>query len=305
MTFPKMTLSPLPASFRFSTLLMVLFLLGTWTSASAQMRYGFKTGLNFAHIDGPSETGADGAALEEWKNITGFHIGATIGYKFSDNFSIRAEALFSKRGAKYTYSGPAYRTFTYDGGSLFTTGTGRYLINISNSYVDIPLMAVGRWGDFEISGGGYLGLLVASSGEGSLIYKVTDNSGVSPSEITFNLSHNYYKDDPGGFDNPSDLQRITVSGRSIDLPKTVGAYYDYPDDRGHLYNTLDYGLVGGVSYYLSRSLYAGLRLQYGLADVTRTKADLTKSAPDPNGGPLSRDDKDRNFAIQASVGFSF
>ena len=75
---------------------------------------------------------------------------------------------------------------------------------------------------------------------------------------------------------------------------------------------MDYGLIGGLAYYLSNSLYIGARLQFGLSDVTNNEADLSKVEFDAFTPNLElsqrykyRDDKDKNFIIQASVGFSF
>lgn len=282
-------------------------------SLDAQIRYGFKTGLNFANIDGPSETDANGKALESWGNVTGFHIGATFGYSFTDNYGLRAEVLYSKRGTKYTFDGPSYRVFRYSGGQTLSNGTSRYLINVNNSYIDVPLTFVARWGDFELTAGGYAGFLISSVGDGSLRYSGTtvplgntvtnaDNGG---NELVFNLSHNYRKDDPGEGD-AADKIIARVDARNVEMPKTLGAYFDYTEDRGNLYNTLDYGLIGGLAYYLSNSLYISARLQYGLADITNNKADLSKTEINVTDGTLIyRDDKDKNFVIQASVGFSF
>ena len=296
-------------------ILLLLLILGTFT-AEAQMKYGFKTGLNFAHIDGESETGTDGANLESWKNTTGFHIGMTLSYKFTDHFGLRGELLYSKRGGKYTFDGPSYRIFRHTSGSILTTGTSKYLINVNNSYIDLPVMAYGRFGDFEISGGGYVGFLVQSAGEGSLQYSgktalgnaVYANPDKTATLLDFNLNHNYRRDDPGAGSSESDSEvpiNVKVDGFIAETPKTMGAYYDQPQGKDQLYTNLDFGLVGGVSYYISSALYLGVRLQYGLADITNKGADLSKASVDSNGGLIFRDDKDKNFMIQASVGFSF
>lgn len=285
----------------FGTAALILFAF----SSQAQLRYGFKTGLNFARMDGPSEVNAAGENLENWKSITGFHIGLSLGYKVNDYFGVRGELLYTKRGAKYTFEGDSYRIFRYDGGSTQATGRSRYLINITNAYVDLPIVAYGRWKDFELSAGGYVGLLIQSTGDGSLSF--TGGRTVplqnSISDLEFNLNHNYRKDDPLGGETDQTVV-VKVDAKTLELPKTLGAYYDYPEDKGRLYNSVDYGLVAGLTYYLSRSLYAGVRLQYGLADITKSEADLSKGRTD-NGNLLFRDDKDRNVVIQASVGFSF
>ncbi|MBK9338203.1 MAG: outer membrane beta-barrel protein [Lewinellaceae bacterium] len=285
----------------FGILLPALFLAGT---VQAQLRYGFKTGLNFSRMDGPSEISTAGADLESWKTLTGFHIGLSLGYAFTDAFGVRGEVLYTKKGAKYTYDGESYRIFRYDGGSTLSTGNSRYLINVTNAYMDIPVQVYGRWKDLEFSGGAYAGFLLQSTGEGSLSYTNgrTSTLGNSIQDVEFNLNHNYRKDKPG-LGEGGDVVLPNVDGRVVELPKTLGAY-DYPEDKGKLYNSLDFGLTAGVAYYMSSSLFVGFRLQYGLADVTNNTADLAKSTTD-NGTLLFRDDKDRNVVMQLSVGFGF
>lgn len=295
--------------------LLLLMLMGSFL-ANAQIKYGFKTGLNFAQIKGESELNDAGMELESWKNTTGFHIGMTFGYKFTDNFGLRAEALYSKRGGKYTFDGQSYRIFNHNTGSVLTTGKSKYLINVNNAYIDLPIMAYGRWGNFEISGGGYIGLMVQSAGEGSLRYSgktaLGNDAFINPdktdTELDFNLNYNYRKDDPGegtATDNNEVPLTIKVDGFLSETPKTLGAYYDYPAGAGKLYKSLDFGLVGGLTYYISNALYIGGRLQYGLQDLTNNDADLSKARVDANGQLIYREDKDQNFMIQASVGFSF
>ena len=293
-------------SLKFKLLLSSFVLLLFASPVFSQLRYGFKTGLNFASIDGPSEVDAAGASLETWKNTTGFHIGAAFSYKLTDHFGLRGELLYSKKGAKYTYDGPGYRFFTpTNSPAIRTNGTSRYLLNVTNSYLDIPLVGYAKYGDFEIQLGAYAAILIQTAAEGSLRYDGKSLlNGSSIGTLEFNLDHNYRKDDPSGGDNAQTV-KITVDGKAVEMPKTLGAYYDFPEDRGSLYNTLDFGLVGGVSYYLSRTLYINARLQYGLADLTRTDADLAKNKTGDNNALIFNADKDRNFTIQASVGFSF
>ncbi|MEZ4920481.1 MAG: outer membrane beta-barrel protein [Saprospiraceae bacterium] len=274
--------------------------------AHAQLKGGFKTGLNFASFSGESEMDAAGNSLEKWENVTGFHIGATFSYHFSDNLGLRGELLYSKKGARYTYEGQGFRLFNYSGGSTYTTGNSIYRINVTNSYLDIPIMGFARVGDFEFAAGGYASLLLSSIGEGSLTYSngmTEQNPGFVVNELKFILDHNYGKDSPGTGDSRETIV-ANLPTQNLELPRFLGAYYDLPEDRGNLYNSVDFGLIGGVSYYLSRALYANVRVQYGLADLTNNDADASK-ANSNNGAPIYRNDKDVNFTIQASVGFNF
>lgn len=272
------------------------------TMASAQVRMGFKIGLNFSSIKGPSEVDDAGSSLEKYDNVTGFNIGASFNLPLTDAFGLRSELIYSRKGARYTYEGPTYRFFE----NALTTGTGKYQININNTYLDIPLVAYGRWKDLEVSGGIYGALLIQSIGQGALQYTGRTlpplQNSVGNVEVVFN--HNYLRDDVGE-SKGTDTYTVRVDGRTLSLPKTVGAYFNDTEDKGPLYNRFDYGLVGGLRYYLSRSLYAGAHLQYGLADLTNNEADYSKRSVGTGNARLLREDVDRNFTVQASVGFNF
>jgi hypothetical protein len=294
-------------SLKFRLLLSTLLLLLFVSPAFSQLRYGFKTGLNFARMDGPSEVDAAGASLENWTNVTGFHIGAAFSYAFTDNFGARAELLYSKKGGKYTYEGAGYRFFAKPNSTVVrTNGNNRYLLNVSNSYLDLPLYGYAKFGDFEVQAGAYAALLIQTGAEGSLRYTgaKTVPLGNAVADAEFNLDYNYRKDAPGEGIGAQTV-RVLIDNQNVDVPKTLGAYYDFPEDRGSLYNSIDFGLIGGVSYYLSRSLYINARLQYGLSDLTRTEADLNRNKTGDNNALILNADKDKNFTIQASVGFSF
>ena len=120
------------------------------------------------------------------------------------------------------------------------------------------------------------------------------------------MTYNYNKDKFGEGDNAqSEIAYFnTAQTRKSTLPKTFGAYYDYNEDRGNLYKFVDYGLSAGASIYVSRSLFVGARLQYGLADLTNNNADQSKYERDDNGFLLFRNDKDLNYNIQVFAGFS-
>lgn len=290
----------------FKTSLLFLFLLLGAATAQAQLKYGFKTGLNFAKISGPSELDDAGNSLENWKNVVGFHIGISFAHKFTDQFGLRGELLYSKRGGQYSYDGQSYRFFNYTSGVSYATGRSKHLVNINNSYMDIPLTAFFKTGDVEFSAGGYVGFLIQSTGEGSLQFTdgVTE-SNVSIDDTEFFLDYNFRKDKPGEAADGSETQIVRVDNRNLELPKTLGAYYDAPDGTGRLFNSLDYGLIGGMSYYLSGALYVSVRVQYGLADITNNDSDIAKARTGDAKSLLFRNDLDKNFAIQASVGFSF
>ncbi|MBL7795795.1 MAG: PorT family protein [Saprospiraceae bacterium] len=289
----------------FRSLFSAAFVLLVSSAAWGQMKYGFKAGLNFNSIDGPLEVSAAGANLENWGSLTSFHIGISVDYQFPGTaFGIRGEVLYNKKGSKYTYEGESFRTFRFDDGTTtLTTGNSKYLVNVTNAYIDFPVMAHGRWKDLEFSAGAYAGLRVQSIGEGSLSYTGgrTVPLSVAVSDLEFNLDYDYGSDKPG--EGSGDLKVAQIGGKPLELPSTLGAYFDYPSDRGSLYKSLDYGLIAGLSYYIN-SLYIGFRMQYGLADISNEDADIAKAVTD-NGSPVYRNDTDRNMVYQLSVGFTF
>lgn len=280
---------------------------------SAQFHGGVKTGLNFSTLKGSPEADASGAVLESVDNLIGFHIGPSFSYNFTDRFGVRGELLYSKKGAKYTYTGPGSRTFILENnlGTVRTNGSIIRKLETTHVNMDIPVSAFVRLGDFEFSAGVYASLIFQKTGTGALKYTWEAQPGTIGGEFESFLDYNYNRDDPGqskGTENIAVTVQQDPDGTNqkiASLPKTLGAYYDNTEDHGNLYKNLDYGVSAGLSYYFSRSLFFGGRLQYGLADLTKSEADFSLQSLNQTTPPVTRNDKDYNFTIQVSVGFSF
>lgn len=74
-------------------ILAVLFVFAAATNSNAQVvQFGVKGGANFSSFNG--DTGNI-----DYKNKTGFHVGAMAEIKILPNFSLQPEALFSSQGA--------------------------------------------------------------------------------------------------------------------------------------------------------------------------------------------------------------
>lgn len=270
--------------------------------SSQDIGYGFKAGLNFNHFLSDSETDANGNELETFSNKTGFHVGAIFTWKATELMGLRGEFLFSQKGGKYRYEGESFYTIQAANNNFPTTGFRDMTVNVSNSYIDIPIMGyVKLLGWLEFSAGANVGLLISSTGFGSLTYRP---NGII-SEFTYELDYRYGADNAGDFESSSTTDVLQISGDQFQLPRNAGAYYEYPQDEGHLYKTLDFGLVGGVSFYLNKGLYVGIRANYGLTDTTNEKADVSWHQKNADGTFIKRKDDDRNFSLQTSVGFSF
>lgn len=275
--------------------------------AQAQLTPGVRIGLNISQLRGPSELSATGTELESVSNLTGFLIGPSFSYPFTDNFGVRGEVLYSKKGTKYNFSGDVTRSFTQDGDQTVVNTSGKQttVLQITHNNLDLPVSLYARWGKLEVSGGLYASLFLTKVADGEQIYEWENQDG-SNGKITNILLYNYRRDNFGeGDDAQTEIAYFNNSQtRKATIPKSLGAYYDYTQDLGSLFKSLDYGATVGASFYVSRSLFVGARLQYGLADLTNNGADQSKYERNDKGVLTLRNDKDYNYNIQVFAGFS-
>lgn len=265
--------------------------------------FGFRAGLSMSKIDGPSELGPGGEALETNKFTGGFHIGAAVNFKFTDIFGLRTEFAYSQRGTNYTYDGPSYFFLgqnTLQPVTLF--GNRTQTIKVSNSYLDIPITAYYKVGYFEFFGGLNTGLLLASSAGGEILFEGTTPLN-NPINFEVGLDHNYKGDEAGSAS--ANTKDISVDGRPIPVPQFLGAYYyDTAKDK-NFYKTIDFGVVAGVAYFLNDGLYLSLRYIHGLNDVDENAYDYSLQQLNTNGTRIARADENKSRSWQISVGFSF
>ena len=283
-------------------LLVCTFFVKKAALAQAQtLSYGFKTGLSLSKIDGTSEI-ANGTELESPKNTTGFLVGAIFRYWFTDLMGIKWELLYAQKGTKYNFDGQGFQSFPTDVGERINlTGNQRIDLNISNSYIDIPILLYGKFGQFEIEGGVNVGFLVAATATGELNF----NSTSLTDPLSMGLDYKYFKDKPGEVNFDEGILPILFNGKENNLPKVLKTYYQFPEDRGKYFNTIDLGLNAGLYYYWNQGLFLGARFNYGLSDVTNKDYDVSRVSLDSNGNFIPRSDKDRNISWQFSLGFSF
>ncbi|MEZ4948643.1 MAG: hypothetical protein R2784_04540 [Saprospiraceae bacterium] len=181
------------------------------------------------------------------------------------------------------------------------TGNRDMSVNISSSYIDVPIMVFARatsW--LELSVGVVPGFLVYSSGTGELTF-TSDRLATYTQE----LDYNYYGDEVGeaDFSNPIRVENKNT-GNLVDVPSSAGAYYYQKEKDGSYFNFFDLGAMAGISFYLNKGLYLGARYNYGLIDVTNNKNDYSVITLE-NGEQVLRKDKDTNNGWQFSVGFNF
>ncbi len=272
---------------------------------SGQGHIGFKTGLNFSNILSDTKEPAAGIIQDQWGRAMNFHIGMTYTYEFLDAFRVRGELLYSRKGGKYRYQGPMHRTFSGNNQSILTKGNGTYLVDVANTYLELPVSAVFKYKKIELSAGGYFGLLLFSRGEGGLGYRGTTALGTSTDSLNFILDHNYFADEPGSFTPGSEIIQVTLDGKNFSAAKTQGAYYNSATQKEKLFNRLDAGLIAGAAWYFNSTLYLGVRVQYGLMDLTNNAGHFSLSSLNNDNTALLRNSREQNFTIQAGVGFSF
>jgi hypothetical protein len=236
-------------------ILLLSFVLLYTSAISAQDKkigYGFRAGLSYSKYDGPSEIGPNGEELESFTNDKGFHIGGLFNYKFTDLVGVRAEFMYSQRGTNATYEGPSYYVLGRESISAYRLeGMRHQTLNVNNTYLDIPLMVYYKFGKLEVFGGLNTGLLIASTGAGSIQFDNVTNGTVDP--FTLTLDYNFKKDDAGG----ASVERTTIllNGLTYSEPSTLGAYYEFEERDKMQYQTIDFGLVGGASFFLTKGYF--------------------------------------------------
>ena len=287
----------------FTTLLVLI----SFSLVAQEIGFGFKAGLNFNTIKGDSEM-ANGAELEDFTSNTGFHVGATFTWKATDLMGVRAELLYNQKGGRQSFEGPSYFTLTTtNGNTVATSGTRKQSLNLTTSYIDIPVVGYFRPVEqLQLYAGASVGFLVSASVFGEMNYtNGTTSTGAIVQDFVYEIDGNYLSDKPGEafFDNPA--KTVTIGNNSTaEIPGSAGVYYEYPKDLGNLYKAIDLGLVAGVSIFLNGSLYVSGRVNYGLSDITKQAVDVSlvsKSGTEFN----TLDHDDRNFSIQTPIGFAF
>ncbi len=292
---------------RFSLLLL---LLSPLLSLSAQeFSGGFRAGLNFTSFDGDQEMSADGMTLERFNRTTGFHVAATFAYEITDLFGFKADLMYSQKGGEVRYEGPSYYYLFADAGDLTGDRLTGDLVSerdVVNSYIDIPLVAYYRLGPLELEGGVSAGFLVNSRASGSAEYSNTFSADGRPiRDLSFNYDYNYYGDPIGRAAIVETSSELLVPGGNTFPPSVIDAYYN-ASSNDPLYRRLDFGLVGGISFFLNNGLYLGARYQFGLTDATLGDNDQRLTVTDGvEEREYNPDDKDYNRTIQASIGFRF
>jgi len=295
----------LPATFYC----LLVFLFFSLSLQSQEVAYGFKAGLNFSRLDGVSELDSAVNSVEEEEMATGFHVGAEVKFKITELMGFKTGLVFSQRGGRRRFDGDGFQFFIADSGNrVKAEGARRTVVNVTNSYLDVPLTGYAlRWERLEIFAGGQISFLVGSNGTGD--FSFDGNSAITNTPILIEtqlLTHNYYNDGSPNIEDFQELELFTIQadGEFITIPEEVTAYYNFGEKDGSIYNILDVGLHAGFSYFFNKGLYTSFTFQYGLLDATRDRYDVSQITSNELQY-IERDDVDRNLSLQVSIGFSF
>jgi outer membrane protein with beta-barrel domain len=286
-------------------IIAVLFLI-TSASYAQKLSYGFRAGLSYSKFLGPFEVNAAGEALETYSLASGFHIGFAVNYAATDLFGVRGELLFSQRGTSYTYEGDSYYFLRRNvpGEEKHVFGKRKTDMGVSMANLELPIVVYYKIGSFELLAGVNVSVLMTSTGGGSIsISEAVSPSGNPVDSFGITLVHNYAKD--GARQAGRNDLSVLVDGNTVYTSSTTGAYYDYDVKNKNLYQTFDFGLTAGLSFFLNDGLFIGARVIYGLTDLDRNEYDISYQKLDNNDQYILRADKNTNLTLQASIGFLF
>ena len=281
-------------------ILLYILLLSVTAMSAQEYNFGVRAGQNYSTLRGENETGED-------KGFSGgFHFGINFYYNFTDNFSLRTELMYIQNGFSQEYNGEShYLIRKFNGGLVVEKGDTEFQLDNSNGYFGIPITGHYRLNRrWEVFGGGYLNFLISPTGAGTISFTSIDN----PDEIFFrqSLDYQYYGDEAGEIIATGTRPLlIRVEGDIEQIPKVVGAYYQYLEKNGNAFKSIDIGLSAGVSYYLNRGFYISLKADYGFLDVTNNRMDRSFTEINVDNSFKLRDDKDTHLGINVSFGFKF
>lgn len=276
-------------------IISTLLVMATWVRAQ-EFGFGVKAGLSFSTISGEVAEG------ESYSYKSGFHVGPTFTFRVTDNFGFRGEVLYNQMGTSYDYEGTSYFLLRNEDESKFIRGQKDMSYNSFMSYIDIPVQVYYRFGEvLEVYGGANLMFLTGGTAGGRLQF---NNRNLRPSDIDVRLDYSINSDNVGEAAD-GEGQGYLHSSTNYTVPDALGAYYEFDEDKGRLWNTLDYGLHAGARIMFNDALYLEGRAYFGFNDVTNNDLDYHQNLPEGQLQPTRSSDDDRNMGFNVSLGFSF
>ncbi|MEY3398074.1 MAG: hypothetical protein RL220_668 [Bacteroidota bacterium] len=191
-------------------LLLAFCALGLFAgTASAQMTFGAKAGLNYSIV---TTNFKEGEKPDDWENASGigFHIGGFMNYDINDNLHFRPELLYSSRGTSSSST-----TEIDILGVVTKVETDE---KSSTNYLEIPLLlALGANDGFQLHVGPSVNLLMG--GKATLDNKTT--VGGVTTEESVEVSGSDFTDGMSGLD----LGLVVGAGMTTDSGLGFGLRY--------------------------------------------------------------------------------
>ena len=259
----------------------------------AQNSFGFRAGMNLNRLIGDTEPG------EVYESSTGFHIGLGLGRNFTDIWGVRGELVYSQKGGLINFDGDSFLTFDRGERKITHTGTRNASLTVNNTHIDLPITGFGRLANWiELSAGIVPSFTVASRG----VLDLQFSSPAINQDISLNTEYNYYGNRLGQVNGLSETIEVKerATANTLTLPSMPGAYYFQETKNGNKYNIFGLDAVAGASLFVNSGLFFGVRVQYGLLDITNNNEDYSQATPNE-----LRADRDVNLTYQYSVGFYF
>lgn len=311
--------------------IFALLLVATAVEVEAQFlkpKFGLRAGMNISTMLGPQEVGTSEG------NRATILIGVAGGIKLplNERMGLIAEVSFIQKGSFYfkeaensflklpSFNSQQPVTYGYTStGGVFTKREDknykkRVGMNVINGYIEIPVLfyveAIDDKLEFEF--GPSIGFLISSQALGTLKFgeaDVLNQEDPSTSEfIEMDLDYKFIQDDIGSIYDPESIRSVKIDGSTIAYTGAPGAYYfsDETDKGGmNRFSTVDFGLQFGTSYYFSKGLKLGFRLNYSLLDITIDKYDHSFTELNSDGTYKTLNHRDANFGCQIFVGLQF
>lgn len=278
----------------------------TFSIGISAQSIGVRAGLNYSQFKGPLEEG------ESYGISTGFHFGLNYGYIVTKKFSVRAELLYAQIGTNHHYNSDGYykiyQPYLEEEPEGFMFGNLETNVEISNAYINLPITANYQFHPkFEVLAGLSFNFLINPVGRGNLRF---EPEGKPAEAFRQSLDYRYFKDEAKQATYNSGIGRsnpvaIIFEDRVVEIPRYVGAYYQFSEKSGGMFSVFDISTLAGFNYYINRGFFIGARASYGLLDVTKNKMDRSlRSLNDDNSLKL-REDYDHNLNFEVSIGFKF
>ncbi len=285
---------------------------------SQDLKIGVRTGLSSFKLLGPLE------ANETQQFSQGFVFAITGQYNLSESFGFRTELSFVQKSSKQQYNDRFLTIIKSDvflqpsisnGQTAALFGGETFDLEKRFNSFTLPLHVVYKpFRKFEVFGGIELDFIAGVVGEGTLNFR-NDDLDV-PIWYTQTLSYNYSDETRNAFGVSSQIQNITIdydlnNDGELDkvvIPSTLPAYYYYEFDNERSYKAFkafDVALSGGASYYINSGLYLRGIVSLGLRDSTNTEFDHSLQEVNDDASFIYREDYDRKFGFQLSIGFQF